>query len=65
MLPALTHRIRSLLHAARRRVKRKLPSGGDAHPPMRGWLTVRLIGSDGENYGFIQDSDRLADDFTA
>ena len=30
MPPALTHLIRSLLHAARRRVKRKLPSGGDA-----------------------------------
>ena len=30
MPPAVTHLIRSLLHAARRRVKRKLPSGGDA-----------------------------------
>jgi hypothetical protein len=29
------------------------------HPPMRGWLAVPLIGSDGENYGFIQASDRL------
>jgi len=34
------------------------------HPPMRGWLAVPLIGSDGENYGFIQASDRLEGDFT-
>jgi GAF domain-containing protein len=35
--------------------------GGEAgrHPPMRGWLAVPLIGSDGENYGFIQASGRL------
>jgi len=41
--------------------------GGDEgrHPPMRGWLAVPLIGSDGENYGFIQVSDRLEGDFTA
>jgi GAF domain-containing protein len=41
--------------------------GSDAghHPPMRGWLVVPLIGSDGENYGFIQVSDRLDGDFTA
>ena len=26
---------------------------------MRGWLAVPLIGSDGDNYGFIQVSDRL------
>jgi hypothetical protein len=26
----------------------------DDHPPMRGWLAVPLIGSDGENYGFIR-----------
>jgi GAF domain-containing protein len=31
---------------------------------MRGWLAVPLIGSDGENYGFIQASDRLEGDFT-
>src|SRR5262245_50252691 len=37
----------------------------DRHPPMRGWLAVPLIGSDGENYGFIQVSDRLKGDFTA
>ena len=41
--------------------------GGDAgrHPPMRGWLAVPLIGHDGQNYGFIQVSDRLEGDFTA
>jgi hypothetical protein len=32
---------------------------------MRGWLAVPLIGSDGENHGFIQVSDRLEGDFTA
>jgi hypothetical protein len=32
---------------------------------MRGWLAVPLMGSDGENYGFIQVSDRLEGDFTA
>ncbi len=26
----------------------------DRHPPMRGWLVVPLIGSDGSNYGFIR-----------
>jgi GAF domain-containing protein len=36
----------------------------DSHPPMRGWLAVPLIGSDGANYGFIQVSDRLEGDFT-
>src|SRR4029450_9916655 len=35
------------------------------HPPMRGWLAVPLIGSDGANYGFIQASDRLEGDCTA
>lgn len=34
------------------------------HPPMRGWLVVPLIGSDGSNYGFIQASDRVEGDFT-
>jgi hypothetical protein len=40
--------------------------GGEAdrHPPMRGWLAAPLIGSDGNNYGFIQASDRLEGDFT-
>jgi len=36
----------------------------DVHPPMRGWLAVPLIGTDGANYGFIQASDRLEGDFT-
>jgi len=36
----------------------------ESHPPMRGWLAVPLIGPDGENYGFIQASDRLEGDFT-
>jgi hypothetical protein len=34
------------------------------HPPVRGWLAAPLIGSDGENYGFIQASDRLEGEFT-
>jgi GAF domain-containing protein len=36
----------------------------DNHQPLRGWLAVPLIGSDGANYGFIQASDRLEGDFT-
>jgi hypothetical protein len=36
----------------------------DVHPPMRGCLAVPLIGSDGENYGFIQASDRLEGEST-
>jgi signal transduction protein with GAF and PtsI domain len=36
----------------------------DRHPPMRGWLVAPLVGSDRENYGFIQVSDRLSGDFT-
>ena len=36
----------------------------DNHPPMRGWLAVPLVGSDGVNYGFIQASDRLEGEFT-
>jgi GAF domain-containing protein len=36
----------------------------DNHPPMRGWLAVPLIGSDGVNYGFIQVTDRLEGEFT-
>jgi GAF domain-containing protein len=31
---------------------------------MRGWLAVPLILFDGQNYGFIQASDRLEGDFT-
>jgi GAF domain-containing protein len=37
----------------------------DKHPPMRGWLAVPLIGSDGLNYGLIQASDRYDGEFTA
>jgi GAF domain-containing protein len=36
----------------------------DNHPPMRGWLAVPIVGSDGVNYGFIQATDRLDGDFT-
>ena len=34
------------------------------HPPMRGWLAVPLIGSDGLNYGLLQVSDRYEGEFT-
>jgi hypothetical protein len=34
------------------------------HPPMRGWFAVPLIGSDGENHGFVQACDRLEGEFT-
>ena len=30
---------------------------------MRGWLVAPLIGSDGDNYGFVQVSDRIEGDF--
>jgi GAF domain-containing protein len=33
-------------------------------PAHAGWLAVPLIGSDGQNYGFIQVSDRLDGEFT-
>jgi GAF domain-containing protein len=33
------------------------------HPPMRGWLAVPLIGSDGLNYGLMQASDRVEGEF--
>lgn len=36
-----------------------------AHPPMRGWLAVPLVGRDGQNIGLIQLSDRFTGDFTA
>lgn len=35
------------------------------HPPMRGWLAIPLIGSDGLNYGLIQVSDRVEGEFSA
>ena len=41
---------------------------GDAkndHPPMRGWLAVPLIRSDGGNLGLIQLSDRMDGEFSA
>jgi GAF domain-containing protein len=34
------------------------------HPPLRGWLAIPLIGSDGLNYGLIQASDRYEGEFT-
>ena len=34
------------------------------HPPMRGWLAVPLVGSDGRNIGLIQLSDRYEGEFT-
>jgi signal transduction histidine kinase len=36
-----------------------------AHPPLRGWLAVPLVGRDGRNIGLIQLSDRLEGEFTA
>jgi len=38
---------------------------GEPPSPDAGWLAVPLTGSDRENYGFIQVSDRLEGDFTA
>lgn len=35
-----------------------------AHPPLRGWLAVPLIGADGRNIGLIQLSDKDAGEFT-
>jgi GAF domain-containing protein len=35
----------------------------DRHPPMRGWLVAPIIGSDGDNYGFVQASDRIEGEF--
>lgn len=35
-----------------------------AHPPLRGWLAVPLIGVDGRNIGLIQLSDKDAGEFT-
>lgn len=33
------------------------------HPPMRGWLVMPLIGTDGLNYGLMQVSDRYDGEF--
>ena len=35
-----------------------------SHPPLRGWLAVPLIGSDGRNMGVLQLSDRYEGDFS-
>ncbi|HEX6289954.1 MAG TPA: PAS domain-containing sensor histidine kinase [Herpetosiphonaceae bacterium] len=35
-----------------------------AHPPLRGWLAVPLIGRDGRNMGVLQLSDKYEGDFT-
>jgi PAS domain S-box-containing protein len=37
----------------------------EAHPPMRGWLAVPMVGRNGRNLGLIQLSDRYEDEFTA
>ncbi|WP_135303040.1 GAF domain-containing sensor histidine kinase [Haloarcula amylovorans] len=36
----------------------------DEHPPMRGWLAVPIIGSEGQNMGLIQVSDKYRGEFT-
>ena len=36
----------------------------DEHPPMEGWLAVPIIGSDGQNMGLIQLSDKYEGQFT-
>ncbi|WP_295364339.1 PAS domain S-box protein [Arenimonas sp.] len=35
------------------------------HPPMRGWLAVPLVGSDGKTLGILQLSDKLRGEFSA
>ncbi|UPV99429.1 ATP-binding protein [Halorussus gelatinilyticus] len=37
---------------------------GDEHPPMRGWLAVPIVGSEGQNMGLIQVSDKYRGEFT-
>ncbi|MGE0496210.1 MAG: PAS domain S-box protein [Ramlibacter sp.] len=39
-------------------------AGDDGHPPMRGWLAVRLTGADGRNIGLLQLSDRYEGEFS-
>jgi len=75
--PARGYGIHAYAHKVRRPIRltdealrarpewRNFGSQEGHHPPMRGWLAVPLIGSDGDNYGFIQVSDRLEGDFTA
>ena len=40
-----------------------LPQDLRGGPPLRGWLAVPLLASDGSNLGLIQVSDKLTDDF--
>ena len=35
------------------------------HPPMRGWLAVPLVGSDGKTLGILQLSDKYRGEFSA
>ncbi|GGA66488.1 hypothetical protein GCM10011521_00750 [Arenimonas soli] len=35
----------------------------DRHPPMRGWLAVPMVGSDGKTLGILQLSDKLRGEF--
>ena len=74
--PAVGYGIHAYAHKVRRPIRltdeelrahpewRNFGAQKDSHPPMRGWLAVPLIGFDGQNYGFIQASDRLEGDFT-
>jgi signal transduction histidine kinase len=39
-------------------------SAAGSHPPLRGWLAVPLVGSDGKNMGLIQLSDRHEGEFS-
>jgi two-component system sensor histidine kinase KdpD len=43
---------------------RGLSKAAGAHPPLRGWLAVPLIGTDDRNIGLIQLSDKVAGEFT-
>lgn len=36
----------------------------ERHPPMRGWLAVPMVGSDGKTLGILQLSDKLRGEFT-
>jgi GAF domain-containing protein len=66
---AYAHRVHQPIRLTDRQLRahpewRNFGGEQDRHPPMRGWLAVSLIGSDGVNHGFIQASDRLEGDFT-
>lgn len=43
---------------------RNFGSENGKHPPMRGWLAIPIIGSDGLNYGLMQASDKYQGEFT-